>query len=255
MESTRPARLPPWAPTCRESMPARTLPLLLASLMVLTRPAAAATDDWRFELSAASARTTRGIDDSDGQPVLGAAASWYPAGGLFAGISTSTFKTAGSSQTGAEIIASGGYERRIAGDWTLQVLLTHYQYVHLPSASRMNYDEAAVRGGWRDSLFVSVTASPNTSFDSSPRSRAFSYNVAGRLPLAFGFSTSVGIGYYDLSAQKGAGYVYGNAGVTYQHGPAQFDLWYIFTHGSANANARFRPMLYNGLIADVVWHF
>ena len=236
-------------------MPACTLPIFLALLMAVTRPAAAAMDDWRFEVSAASARTTRGIDDSGGQPVIGASASWYAAGGLFAGISTSTFKVISSSQTGAEIIASGGYERRIAGDWTVQASLTHYQYVHMSAASRMNYDEAAVRGGWRDSLFVSVTASPNTGFDSSPRLRAFSYNIAGRLPLTFGFSTTVGIGYYDLSAQKGVGYVYGNAGITYQRGAAQFDLWYIFTHDSATANARLHHMLYNGLIADVIWHF
>ncbi|WP_166618390.1 TorF family putative porin [Paraburkholderia madseniana] len=229
--------------------------LLFLLALLIARPAAAAMNDWQFELNAATGRTTRGLNESGGQPVVGAAASWYPAGGLFAGISASSFKIPRSSQTGAEIIASGGYEWRIAGDWTIQASLTHYQYEHVPFANRMNYDEAALRGGWRDSVFVSVTASPNTGFGPSPRSRAFSYDVAGRLPLVHGFSATGGIGYYDLRAEKDIRYVYGDVGLTYQYRSAQFDLWYIFTNGSATADARLGPIIFNGLIADVVWQF
>lgn len=254
MESTRPAILASLASAGRFGKLLRST-LLLLLVLSIARPAAAAIDDWRFQLSAATARTTRGLNQSDGQPVVGAAASWYPAGGLFAGISAASFKIPRFSQTGAEIIASGGYGWRIAGDWTVQALLTHYQYEHVPFASRMNYDEAELRGGWRDSVYVSVTASPNTGFGPSPRSRAFSYDVTGRLPLVRGFSATAGIGYYDLRAQTGVGYVYGDVGMTYQYRSAQFDLWYIFTHGSATADARIGPILFNGLIADVVWHF
>lgn len=230
---------------------------ILLSCALLPQVAAAAPNGWQFEVSGATSDVTRGIVDSDRAPVIATRASWYPdpGGGFFVGASALTLRSSTSSRTGGKFVASTGYTWRIHGDWTVQALLSRYQFANVKLASRMNYDEIALRGGWRDVVFVSVTASPNTGFGSSPRSRAFSYDIAGRLPLDNGFSATAGIGYYDVRAQVGTGFVYADAGVTYQYGSAQLDLWYIGTHAPPSSIVRATGLLAHGWVADVIWHF
>ncbi|GLU31302.1 hypothetical protein WKR88_15270 [Trinickia caryophylli] len=230
---------------------------VLAGLAFVLPSPAVASDAWQFELSAATGAVTRGLVDSNKAPTVGVGANWYPdpSGGFFIGASALSIRNSAFSQTGAKIVADAGYTWRLDADWTLQAIVSRYQFARVPFAGRMAYHELELRGGWRDFLFASLTASPDTAIGWSSKTRAFSYDVAGRLPLEHGFSATAGIGYYDLRAQVGGGYVYADAGLTYQYRTVQFDLWYIGTQAPAATRARMGPLLSHGWTADVVWHF
>ncbi|CAB3677142.1 hypothetical protein LMG24076_02233 [Trinickia soli] len=230
---------------------------IVAACALLPQAAAAAPNGWQFEVSGATGATTRGIVESDKTPTVGIGASWYPdpGGGFFIGASALTMRSTHFPETGAKIVADAGYMWRIDGDWSIQAIVSRYQFEHVPFAARLGYDEVALRGGWRDTVFASVTASPDTAFGPSPKSRSFSYDIAGRLPLAHGFSATAGIGYYDLRAQLGSGFVYADAGLTYEYGSMQLDLWYIGTRASTQMQAQIGALLAHRWVADVIWHF
>lgn len=230
---------------------------IVAACVLLPQAAAAEPNGWQFEVSGATGATTRGIVESDKTPTVGVGANWYPdpGGGFFIGASAVTMRSTHFPETGAKLVANAGYTWRVHGDWSLQTIVSRYQFEHVPFAARLDYDEVALRGAWRDTVFATVTASPDTAFGASPKSRAFSYDVAGRLPLARGFSATAGIGYYDLRAQLGDGFVYADAGLTYEYGAMQVDLWYIGTHASAQMQAQIGSLLAHRWIADVIWHF
>ncbi|MEN8500811.1 MULTISPECIES: TorF family putative porin [Paraburkholderia] len=246
----------PLSPPCRG---AASLPGLirccavLVTLAVLSAPAAAMSDDWQFEAGLATDKVTRGMDISDGQRSVSAGANWYPGNGFFAGASAGSFRFVGSSGTGVETVLNGGYGWRLAGDWSAQAMLGHYQFIRGAHTTRFNYDELVLTAGWRDSVFASVALSPNTGFGPSPSSRAVAYDLVGRLPLVHGWTATAGIGYYDLHSVLGIGYVYGNVGLTYQYRAWQFDVSYIATNNEAKAHLG--PGASNRWIADAIWHF
>jgi uncharacterized protein (TIGR02001 family) len=246
----------PLSPRCRE---AASLPGLLrcctalVTLAVLSAPATATSGDWQFEAGITTNKVTRGMDIGNGQPSVSAGANWYPGNGFFAGASVASLRSARSPTNGAEVVANGGYGWRLAGDWSAQAMLSHYQFLQGSQSSRLNYDELVLTAGWRDSVFASVALSPDTGFGPTPISRAVSYDLVGRLPLVHGWTATAGIGYYDLHSVIGLGYVYGNVGLTYQFRAWQFDVSYIATNNEAKA--KLGPGASNRWIADVIWHF
>jgi uncharacterized protein (TIGR02001 family) len=241
------------SPSCG---PTRWRVLLALSIAMTGTSPAAAADDWQFEAGAATDYYSRGIEASYRQPSVHVAGTWYPGSGFFAGASATSIRFDDTPQTGAEFISNAGYVWRFGGDWSAQAMLADYRFVKVPLAHRDDYDELVLTAGWRDSVFASIALSPNTGFGMSPRSRAVAYDIVGRLPLGHGFSATAGIGYYDIGAELGGGYVYGNAGLTYQYRAWQFDATYVASRASAPVRA---SILGSGLndrwIADVIWHF
>ncbi|HEV3426191.1 MAG TPA: hypothetical protein VG105_20850 [Paraburkholderia sp.] len=215
----------------------------------------AASEDWQFQLSATSDRINRGLDQTSDKPSLGAEASWYPGAGAFANASVSSVRFFDAAPLGAEFIANAGYQWRWAADWSLQAMLSHYQFENQPLASHFEYDEIGLTGGWRDCLFASFTASPNTTYSLAPKARAFSYNLNAHLPLSYGFSAVAGVGYYDLNASLGAGFSYGDVGLVYQYRDVQFGISYVGTHGSERVDAMLGAMLVHRWVAQASWHF
>jgi uncharacterized protein (TIGR02001 family) len=226
---------------------------LFVTFAVLSSPAAAASDDWQFEAGVTTNKVTRGMDIGNRQPSVSAGANWYPGNGFFAGASAASLRSARRPTNGAEVVVNGGYGWRLAGDWSAQAMLSHYQFLQGSQSSRFNYDELVLTAGWRDSVFASVALSPNTGFGPSPSSRAVAYDLVGRLPLVHGWTATAGIGYYDLHSVLGIGYVYGNVGLTYQYRAWQFDVSYIATNSEAKAHLG--PGASNRWIADAIWHF
>lgn len=226
---------------------------LFVTFAVLSSPAAAASDDWQFEAGVTTNKVTRGMDIGNRQPSVSAGANWYPGNGFFAGASAASLRSARRPTNGVEVVVNGGYGWRLAGDWSAQAMLSHYQFLQGSQSSRFNYDELVLTAGWRDSVFASVALSPNTGFGPSPSSRAVAYDLVGRLPLVHGWTATAGIGYYDLHSVLGIGYVYGNVGLTYQYRAWQFDVSYIATNNEAKAHLG--PGAANRWIADAIWHF
>ncbi|MGN8139190.1 TorF family putative porin, partial [Paraburkholderia sp. 22099] len=167
---------------------------LFVTFAVLSLPAAAASDDWQFEAGVTTNKVTRGMDIGNRQPSVSAGANWYPGNGFFAGASAASLRSARRPTNGAEVVVNGGYGWRLAGDWSAQAMLSHYQFLQGSQSSRFNYDELVLTAGWRDSVFASVALSPNTGFGPSPSSRAVAYDLVGRLPLVHGWTATAGIG-------------------------------------------------------------
>ena len=233
----------------------RCAALLTLTVLCCPAPAMAAFDDWQFDVHASTDRINRGIDQSDGQPSIGVGATWYPRTGVFAGASASSVKFFDGAPIGAEFIANAGYIWRWDADWSLQAMLTHYQFAREPQSPHFEYDELALAGAWRDCLFASVTASPNTTYGPGSRTRAFSYNLGMHLPLPDGFSAIAGIGYYDLSAGVGTGFTYGDIGLAYQYQAVQFEVSYVGTRSPERLAAMFGPVLVHRWVAQVSWRF
>jgi len=227
----------------------------LVMLMVAWATPAAALDDWQFSAGAATDNITRGIDISAGQPSLFASAAWYPGSGVFAGASASSIRSLGSAQTGVEFVTDAGYVWRAGNDWSAQAMLADYRFTGVPFAYRIDYDELVLTAGWRDSVFASITVSPNTGGGPTPRLWAVSYDLVGRVPLSHGFSAMASVGYYDIAQETGSGYVYGNAGLTYQYRTLQFDVQYFTTRASAQMDMRMGAILVHRWVADMIWHF
>jgi uncharacterized protein (TIGR02001 family) len=222
---------------------------------MLPDTALAAASDWQYQLNATTDRINRGIDESAGQPSVGASVSWYPGAGWFTDLSAWTIQLAPGMPIGAKIALGPGYGWRPNADWSLQAMLTHYQFANVQQSSHFNYDDLALAAGWRDCVFASITASPNTSYGPFSRARAFSYNLTTRMLLPDGFSLISGIGYYDLRASAGAGFGYGNLGVAYQFNSVQFQLSYFGTLSGDRARETMGPVLVHRWVAQVSWHF
>lgn len=224
------------------------------AILVVSVPAARASDAWHFQVGAATDRINRGIDMSHNEPSVEAAVSWYPGTGPFAGLSAWTVRPFSGGSMGAEFLADAGYGWR-RGDWAAQAMLLHYQFAHTPESTRTEYDEAGLAGSWRESLFASVTVSPNSAYGGSPRTLALTYNVVGRLPLAHGFSATAGIGYFDLHAGLGSGFFYDDIGLNYQYRSLQVQLAYFGTQSPARIKARLGPLLVHRWVAQISWAF
>lgn len=222
--------------------------------VVTTVPSAWADDAWHFQVGATTDRIKRGIDESQGEPSVDVSASWYPGTGPFAGVSGWTVRPFYGTPRGGEFVADAGYGWR-AGDWSAQAIVLHYQFAHTPAAKQLEYDEAALKAGWREVLFASVTASPNTSYGGSARTLALAYNLVGHYPLAHGFSATAGIGYYDLHAGIGNGFFYDDIGLNYQYRSLQFQVAYFGTQAPAPTERRFGSMLVHRWVAQVSWSF
>lgn len=221
---------------------------------VMTMPSASADDAWHFQMGGTTDRLNRGINLSQGDPSVDVSASWYPGTGPFAGVAGWTVRPFRGGPLGAEFVADAGYGWR-AGDWSTRAMGLHYQFAHTPVATRLEYDEACLELAWREAVFASVTVSPNTSYGGSPRTLALTYNLVGHYPLAHGFSATAGVGYYDLHAGLGSGYLYDDIGLNYQYRSLQLQIAYFGTEAPASILARIGPMLVHRWVAQVNWSF
>ena len=221
---------------------------------VATAPFAHADDVWHFQVGGTTDRLHRGIDMTHGEPSVDVSASWYPGTGPFAGVSGWTVRPLPGYPLGAEFVADAGYGWR-AGDWSARAMVLHYQFAHTPHAAALEYDDVGLEVEWREAVFASVTASPNTSYGGSPRTLALSYNLVGHYPLAHGFSAIAGVGYFDLHAGLGSGFVYDDIGLNYQYRALQLQVAYFGTQAPPGIQARFGPLLVHRWVAQVSWSF
>lgn len=229
------------------------IPFVCVATFSLRAPAE--PSDWQSQVNAATDRINRGIDQSVNTPSTGAGVDWYPGSGLFAGASAWTIKLFDGAPLGGEFLVDVGYAWRWKADWSLTAMLAHYQFAHSPAASHLEYDDLDLIGSWRDFVFFSVSASPNTAYGPSPRTWAYSYNLTTHVPLSHGLSAIAGVGYYDLQAGLGGGFLYDNIGLSYQYRDVNFQVGYFGTRASAAIHADLDPSLVHRWVAQVSWHF
>lgn len=178
----------------------------------------------------------RGVSQSDGDPSAQADVHYYGQQNWYTGIWAASVRR-GDDHTTAELNAYLGYNFAIATDWNGSVSFVHYDYPWNHPRRGYAYDELSATLAYGDRVFVSIAASPDTSFersyDHTARSAAFAYDVSLHQPIAHGFSADAGVGYYDLRRQLDDGYAYYSGGLGYRWRSLQLQLLYIGTSAAA----------------------
>jgi uncharacterized protein (TIGR02001 family) len=217
----------------------------------------ALAQEWDVAFGASTDSSFRGISQNGGNPSLQGNVAYYGPGGWFMGLAASTVEPKPGYLNAGQLIASAGWTLAEGDIASTRIELTHHAYPWSGSRAVSAYDEVVATLALRNVLFLSVGASPNTSFSSlgeaMRKGATFSYDATLRWPLVDRFTLDAGIGYEDLHRLFRKGYVYGNAGVTLQAGKLQIDVSYIVTNRTAKS--LFTDAASNRWVGNASWHF
>ncbi|HWW20287.1 MAG TPA: TorF family putative porin [Steroidobacteraceae bacterium] len=198
----------------------------------------------------------RGLSQSDHQwsPQLDL---HYSFSGWYAGLTAVGVRRGQYESVRAGLIAYLGYQYRLNDDWAMSLAARHYDYPGYPYRHYYDYEEGALSVSWRELIVATVMASPNVYFADfqgrAARGPAYTYEIGGRLPLAYGFCANAGVGYYNLDRQIGTGYAYWSTGISKQWRSVNFDLRYVGT--DETATRRFEQFAENRLVFSALYLF
>lgn len=230
---------------------------LVAASITLSLPSPAA-GIWGGSIGAASDYVSRGITLSSGEPSVQADGHYVSNSGWFAGASAARVRQAAGSGGAAELSAYFGSTRAITANWTGRMTAAHYAYPGIAPREVYDYDELSASLVGRNRWFLSVAVSPDRGADTTrgtvSKRTALAYDLILRQPLAQGLSASLGMGYNDLHRLVGVGYLYWNAGLTYERGPMHVALTFIGTDATAKS-LFYDNAAANRLVATVLWSF
>jgi uncharacterized protein (TIGR02001 family) len=227
-------------------------------LIALLPTAIARAADFDGSLGASTDNVFRGLTQSQGQASV-QANGYLTDTHWFGGLTSESVKRARSLPTGVELIGYLGYQQLLSDTWNGALTLRHYDYPGNRYRGRYDYDELSASVSWRQQLVLSVIASPDTygaaygPYGRYGRGAAFAAELGGHEPLPYGLSADLGLGYYDLQQQVGAGYAYWSAGLGKQWRAWELRLDYIGT--DAEARRLFRSLAGDRLVASVAWFF
>lgn len=231
---------------------------LLTALIcaVLTLPVAARAEGWSADAIVATDKVLRGISLTGGTPSVGVDASYYANSGFYVNGSLARVKLVSTKAATGLFVGGIGYANTAAEDWRTLLSWTHYAYTDAAFRA-LDFEDFRVTEAYRDSVFVSIGGSPHAlMFDAQGHSATgpvFSTDLVVRVPLSFGWSAGVSLGYFDLQRLHRVGFFYGSLGATWQIRQLQFDLALIGT--SSGASRHYGSAAANRLVADCVWHF
>ncbi len=227
-----------------------------AALLAMLATVAGYGADVQGSLGVSSDNVFRGVSLSDGQPSL-LADLYVSDTQWFGGIAADTVRLEPSDSTEAQAIGYLGYQHPLGQSWNSTWSVRHYDYPGAPDRSRYDYDELSGTLSWQDQLFVQLIGSPDTyavdDYHRYGRGDAFAAELSGHEPLPYGLATQLGIGYYDLSEEVGAGYLYWSAALTKQWDAWTFTVSYIGT--DSTARRLFDSLAGERLVASAVWSF
>jgi uncharacterized protein (TIGR02001 family) len=220
-------------------------------------PAARAAD-LQGSLGASTDNVYRGLTQSQGNAAieadaLASATHW------FGGVVGESVKRERRESTSLELIGYVGYQQPLLGDWSTTLSAHHYEYSANRLSARYNYDELSLALSWREQVQLTLIASPDTYAVATQedyrygRGLAFAAEIGAHQPLPFGAAAEVGIGYYDLRQQIGAGYTYWSAGISRQWYAWQLSVRYIGTDG--HARRLFGDQAGDRVVGAVSWFF
>lgn len=226
--------------------------MLWASLLIGQARAA----DLDGSLGVSSDNVFRGLTQSRGQASV-QVEGYLTATHWFGGLAVESVRRPRDGSAGAEAIGYLGYQQLLSEDWRGALSLRHYDYPGNARRSRYAYDELSAAVSWRQRVTLELIGSPDTytaaGNDRYGRDSAFAIELTGRQPLPYGLAADLGIGFYDLHEQIGAGYTYWSAGIGRQWRSWQAGLRYIGT--DAQARHLFRYAAGDRLVVSAAWFF
>lgn len=225
------------------------------ALLALLGMSAARGADFQGALGASSDNVFRGLSLSDEQPSL--LADVHATGTQwFGGLAADSVRLGRRRRTSAQLIGYLGYQYQWGQDLRSAWSVRHYDYVST-FRNRYDYDEIDATLSWRDRLSAHLIGSPDTyevsEYGRYGRGAAFAAELSGREPLPYALAAQLGVGYYDLRQEVGAGYVYWSAALSKQWDAWTFTVSYIGT--DASARRLFGSEADQRLVASAVWSF
>jgi uncharacterized protein (TIGR02001 family) len=231
--------------------------LRLSLLWLLFHAAPAMAGGWGGAVGVATTYFYRGIALSGNSASLQADVHYSADTGWFGGAGASTIRLNPERNETAEIDAYVGRDWSFTPSWNARLTATHYQHPDTGLENEYNYDELMATLAYRDVLYLSASALPDLSFQSTrgyaSNKPAFAYDATVNRPLWRMISARGGLGYFDVHRLFGVGYVYGNGGLAADFGSMHVDVSYIFTN--ASAKGLYPVAARNRWTADILWHF
>lgn len=175
----------------------------------------------------------RGISQTHGEPALQADMHYQGNGGWAVGAWASTADVDEHESAALEVDVYLSRDWTLDRNWDARLSLTHYAYPNDERLLRYDYDELTGTLSYRSRLFATIAWSPDASRYSNGTvvqdQTAVSYEITASQALNQQWSTSAGVGYYDLPAALHADYWFWNVSLACVLGHAQLAVSYIDT--------------------------
>lgn len=229
----------------------------LVATLGLALPGAAQAQgvDLGGRLGLGSAWLVRGISlSAPGAPAVFADANAYAAGWSLGGL-LGRFETA-AGETAAVVNLRAGHEWALDARWSLMAHLRHLSYPGADGLRAWCYNEVAASVADADRWVLSWSAEtrrgPGCNDGAGPAIVSRSLELNGRWPLAA--STSLGGGLGRRMYGGGDGYLFGQAGLAWQHGGLQLLIDRVWVSPQA-LNFYYAPMARDRWVASASWSF
>lgn len=215
---------------------ARIACIALQTAALLLSFHARAQDSWGGSVAVTTDYIFRGLSQTDGDPAAQGGIQLQSPAGWSLGVWGSTVDFGSYFSPSYEIDLHAARAWALNPDWSVQLALTHYEYLDAP-ATDYDYDELLASLSFQQRITASVGWSPNTSRFGAGRlvenRRALSYELTLLQPLSAHWSICGGAGYYDLRDLFGTGYWFWNTGLAFNWEALQIDLSRIDTNDAA----------------------
>lgn len=199
----------------------------------------------------------RGISQTRGEPALQTGIH-YMTRGWTAGAWASTVELNNTEGRTVELNGFLAHRWTFPPDWAATVSAVHYAYPWNSGRVRYRYNELVSSLGFRNTFFLTVGWSLDTSRFSRrgyvTGKNAFSYEAAMALPLKNAWTANLGVGYYDMHDLIGTGYLYWNAGVSVDWRAWRGELSYIGTSNVAE-ELFYGNVAGDRVVAGISWRF
>lgn len=210
-----------------------TLGLAIIALLWVAMPARVAADGITSSVVVTTDYLHRGISQTDAEPALQASTVYWHATGWYAGLWASNVSTArrylATDTSNLEVNGFLGLTRRITPDWVVDIQAVQYVYPDDPSPVDYEYVELSGNIAYRERIYASVLASPNSTFftrrGGAVRETTFAYEFSVQQGLFSWLKVAAGAGYQDLPEQL-SGYWYGSGSVALHLHRVMLELGY-----------------------------
>lgn len=188
--------------------------LAAAALFALPEPGAAAEPAVGGSLAATSDYIFQGLSRSFGAPaVQGSLEAQYR--DWTAGVWASTLGDNPHGDLEVDFYLARLWQ--LSPDWSTQLAYTHYWYPNDRRRRSYDYDEVSATLGYLNSLYATVSWTPNVSVSAYGTTAwhvsSWAYELTFAQPIARLWSVNAGIGHRDLHSAYGKSYWFGHAGL------------------------------------------
>jgi uncharacterized protein (TIGR02001 family) len=225
------------------------------------------------DVSVTSDYIYRGLSESNGHPAAQLDLHAGTTDGSFVGVWTSTRDHNLEPGADYDIQVYLGHRFNLGTSWSATLTGLSYYYVGGNQDLSNDYQEISASVAYLDRWTFSVSSIPNAVryghygpvFYRLGRYPAVTADMTGQWLLREGLFLTAGAGYYDFTSSgtssgtsdagtPSSGYLYGNAGLAFEHQAWRLDVGYFFAQQAAQRLFPY-PVASHRVAATLSWHF